>query len=281
MLVASVTVPPLVLHVPHSSTVVPPEVRPQLTVSDEELGLELLRMTDWYTDELFALPPDEAATVRYPVSRLVVDPERFEDPDREPMEMVGMGAAYTRTADGARLRDQAVAARERESLLARYYRPHHEALEAATAAALEAHGRCLIVDCHSFPSELLPYETKAAAGREFLVPRPAVCLGSDRFHTPRWLLRRAWLHVHEIIDRWPHAVPHRVAFDEPFAGTIVPSRFLRADGRVMSLMIELRRDLYMDEETGERLPDFAGCALAVQDKLRDLAPLAWSAVRSA
>ena len=40
-------------------------------------------MTDWYTDELFALPPDAAVTVRFPVSRLIVDPERFEDPEAE------------------------------------------------------------------------------------------------------------------------------------------------------------------------------------------------------
>jgi hypothetical protein len=38
-------------------------------------------------------------------------------------------------------------------------------------------------------------------------------------------------------------------------------------------MVELRRDLYMDEETGGRLADFAGCAAAVQMALRELAVL--------
>ena len=33
-------------------------------------------------------------------------------------------------------------------------------------------------------------------------------------------------------------------------------------------MIELRRDLYMDEETGDRLAGFADCAAAVQTALR-------------
>ena len=44
-------------------------------------------MTDTYTDELFSLP--DAATVCYPVSRLVADPERFADDAEEVMTKVG------------------------------------------------------------------------------------------------------------------------------------------------------------------------------------------------
>jgi N-formylglutamate amidohydrolase len=265
-------VPRVVLHVPHSSGAVPEDVRPQLLLDDEELRHELLCMTDWYTDELFALPPEEAVAVRSPVSRLVVDLERFQDPEREPMEQVGMGAVYTKTAHGAPLRDEAVAARERESLLARFYHPHHAELAKSAAAALAAHGSCLIVDCHSFPSRPLPYELEAAGDRDAVLRRPCVCLGIDPVHTPPWLRRRAWILMHEMLDRWPHEVPRRVAFDRPFAGTIVPRPY-QGDVRFVSIMVELRRDLYMDEETGGRLADFAGCAAAVQMALRELAIL--------
>ena len=264
------TAPALVLHIPHSSDAVPADVRSQLTLGDEELGRELLRMTDWFTDELFALSPEEAVTVRFPVSRLVVDPERLLDSALETMERVGMGAVYTKTSDGAQLRDEAVAARGRASLLARYYHPHHAELAQVTAAALAAHGRCLIVDCHSFPSEPLPYELAAAGDPDTVLRRPFVCIGIDQMHTPPALRRRAWIRLHEMIDRWPHEVQRRVAFDRPFAGTMVPSPF-RRDARISSIMIELRRDLYMDEQTGGRLADFAGCAAAVQSVLRDLA----------
>ena len=34
-------------------------------MSDEELERELLLMTDWYTDELFALPASDAVTIRW------------------------------------------------------------------------------------------------------------------------------------------------------------------------------------------------------------------------
>ncbi len=40
-----------------------------------------------------------------------------------------------------------------------------------------------------------------------------------------------------------------VARDTPFAGTFVPSAFL-GDVRVRSVMLEVRRDTYMDEGSG-------------------------------
>ena len=293
------TVPRIILHVPHSSAEVPADVRAQFLLEDDDLARELRLMTDWHTDELFALPPDEAVTVRFPVSRLVVDAERFEDPEAEGMEAVGMGAVYTKTSQGLRLRDEAEAARQREALLARYYRPHHAALEAATAAALAGHGRCLIVDCHSFPSRPLPYELKASADRWKVLHRPAVCIGTDMtlppnapfahpgMHTPPWLRERAAEACGEMLSRWPGGAapdpasaahepapegPGRavagIAFDRPFAGALVPLPYLGTDRRVQAVMIELRRDLYLDEETGSRLPGFAGGAAAVQAALR-------------
>ena len=292
-------VPGVIMHIPHSSAEVPADVRAQFLLEDDDLARELRLMTDWHTDKLFALPPAEAVTVRFPVSRLVVDPERFEDPEAERMEAVGMGAVYTKTSQRLPLRDEAEAAREREALLARYYRPHHAALEAATAAALAAHGCCLIIDCHSFPSRPLPYEFKVSADRWKVIHRPAVCIGTDAtlpphapfahagMHTPPWLRERAAEVLGEMLSRWtgggapdPAIAPHEpapegaggavagIAFDRPFAGTMVPLPYLGNDRRVLSVMIELRRDLYMDEETGGRLTGFAGCVAAVQAALR-------------
>ena len=40
---------PVIAHVPHASTAIPPEVRAEIVLTDEELADELLRLTDWST----------------------------------------------------------------------------------------------------------------------------------------------------------------------------------------------------------------------------------------
>ena len=64
---------PIVAHIPHASTVIPSEVRARLLVSDEALARELVRMTDWHTDTLFAFTGRLGAT-RLEVATRVVFP---------------------------------------------------------------------------------------------------------------------------------------------------------------------------------------------------------------
>ena len=163
---------PILLHIPHSRTEIPPDLLPAFLVEPAELDAELLRMTDRHTDELFHLPG--ADRLVFPVSRLVVDPERFPDDADEPMAERGMGAVYTRTHDGRPLKNVL----DREALLRRFYDPHHEALGRWARKAVEEHGTALIVDCHSFPSEPLPCDLNQAR------PRPDMNVGTDPFHTP-------------------------------------------------------------------------------------------------
>jgi N-formylglutamate amidohydrolase len=179
--------------------------------------------------------------VRYPVSRLVVDPERFEVDAQEVMAGRGMGVVYTTTSDLKALR-LAPSAGERERLLNCYYRPHHRRLEAAVSSALSRFGRCLVVDCHSFPSLPLPHEPVQSADR------PDVCIGTDEFHTPAELVARA---VDIVKGRGL-----RVEVDSPFSGSMVPESRYRSDRRVLSLMVEVNRGLYMDEASGARKPEF-------------------------
>jgi N-formylglutamate amidohydrolase len=225
---------------------------PALVLAPHELEAELLAMTDHYTDEIFALPAAVATMVRFPVSRLVVDPERFTDDAQEPMAARGMGVIYTRTSAGLRLRAQPTPA-ERAALLARFYEPHHRALTEAVSGALAAHGACLVVDGHSFPSKPLPYELDQHEDR------PDVCIGTDAFHTPEWLRDAA---VAEF-----EREGLRVAVDRPFAGALVPMAFYRSEARVMALMVELNRALYMHEHNGAMRDDFAEFGERVQRAL--------------
>jgi N-formylglutamate deformylase len=135
-------------------------------------------MTDRYTDVLFHLPG--ADRLVFPVSQLVVDPERFHNDEEEPMSSRGMGAVYTKTHDGRPLKNVP----NREALLRRFYDPHHEALGRWAREAVEEHGTALIVDCHSFPSEPLPCDMSQVR------PRPDMNIGTDPYHTPPELAER-------------------------------------------------------------------------------------------
>jgi N-formylglutamate deformylase len=58
-------------------------------------------MTDHFTQALFAQSCGEAIVVRAPVSRLVVDVERFADDVQETMAARGMVAIYVVTSQSS------------------------------------------------------------------------------------------------------------------------------------------------------------------------------------
>jgi N-formylglutamate deformylase len=120
----------VVSHIPHASLMIPEDVRGQFVLSDQQLRAELRLMTDRSTDELFGEATPGAADVVFPVSRLVVDPERFENDVDEPMASVGMGVIYEKTSARGSLRRE-ISSDERRLLIESYYRPHHDRLTAA------------------------------------------------------------------------------------------------------------------------------------------------------
>ena len=115
----------MILHLPHASTLIPEDLRNDFLLSDQELLGELARITDHATDVIFQQAFPEAKAIVFPVSRLVVDPERFSDDAQEPMSQVGMGVTYTRGSLRQPLRDQPIQGK-RQELLKRYYILHHQ-----------------------------------------------------------------------------------------------------------------------------------------------------------
>jgi N-formylglutamate amidohydrolase len=253
----------VVLHIPHASRHVPPEERQAIGLDDAELNNELLRMTDAYTDELFPLTRVEAGRVVFPISRLICDVERFPSDEDEPMASRGMGVIYTRTSMRQTLRAQPDPT-TRQSLLERWYWPHHSKLERTVNDVVARLGACLIVDCHSFPSVALPYELDQTA------QRADFCIGTDPFHTPS--------SVRGAIVAAVKQAGYSVTIDAPFAGALVPLASYRTDRRIWSVMIEVNRRLYMDEHSGlknrafEQVRVVVGelIAIAAETAVRDL-----------
>ncbi|MCX4885421.1 N-formylglutamate amidohydrolase [Streptomyces sp. NBC_00847] len=239
---------PVILHVPHSAREIPAEVRAGIVLDEAALERELDHITDAHTAELADAAAQRCAVTPWRfvnrLSRLVVDPERFPD-EREEMSSVGMGAVYTRTTHRGVLRP---ADADPEPLIERYFRPYARAMTEAVADRLAATGRAVIIDVHSYPSVLLPYELHGAG------PRPPVCLGTDSFHTPSELSAAA---------REAFAVCGETGLDSPFSGTYVPLDFYGKEPRVGALMVEIRRDTYMNEPGGRAGPGVTRLASAL------------------
>lgn len=242
----------MILHIPHSSALIPDNFRDQIILTDEELLNELLLMTDSYTEILFDFP--SANSIIFPISRLLVDVERFSDNTKEPMNNVGMGMIYERTSHGGELKRE-IHANERE-ILAQYHQAHHSHLSTMVSNELESKGNVLIIDCHSFPGIPLPCDEDQSTSR------PGICIGTDSFHTPDSLV--------EAVERIVSSLEYTYKINQPYIGSIVPIDFYHKNSQVMSIMIEVNRSLYMNESTGMKTVAFENTKYNIQAILNSI-----------
>ena len=207
----------VVLHLPQASTFLSEDLLQDFFLSDQELQEELNRITDHATDRIFQQVFPEAKAIVFPVSRLVVDPERFSDDSQEWMSQVGMLVTYIKGSLLQLLRKVSTHSKRHE-LLKRFYNPHHQKLTEAVEESLSDNNHCLIIDGRSFPALPQPYELQQTAFR------PDFCLGTDDFHTPEELVAK--------IEGELESCGYSTARDLPFSGTIVPMKHYWKDQRV-------------------------------------------------
>ncbi|MCX7382219.1 MAG: N-formylglutamate amidohydrolase, partial [Alphaproteobacteria bacterium] len=134
--------------------------------------LRLRRSEDGFVDELFAAAPELgmpliAATFpraycdanREPWE---LDPTMFEDElppwvnTMSPRVAAGLGTIARLVASGEGIYKRRLRFAEAEARVRNCWHPFHAALRAAIAATLDAHGACVLVDCHSMPSNAMP-----------------------------------------------------------------------------------------------------------------------------
>jgi N-formylglutamate deformylase len=204
----------MIVHAPHSSIEVPERFRNQFVVDDQELKEEAVNSADLWTDVLASEAWPQATMVTPPISRIVVDMERYADDSLETMAQVGRGMIYTHSCSGEPIR-RAISEGERRELYETYYAPHWEGLRSL------AKGQILI-DLHSYPMEPWPIEPDLNASR------PEIDLG----HSPG-LTSDSW-----VADLTKHFQDqgYSVGQNTPYSGVIDA-------GAVNAVMIEIRRDV--------------------------------------
>ena len=225
-----------VFHVPHDGNEFPEELMESVRVSPEEFRKIHETMRD--TDVTRMVPGEYRGgdmCVKFPVSRLLCDVERFIGPEEE-MEKYGMGFCYERAYDGRRIKNVTEDIRSRTLA---WYREHHARMD----AICRRHSRILLLDMHSFSDQIVP--------RDHLVsgkPTPDICIGADDPATPEALT--------EIVRRNFEDSGFRTAVNDPYSGTFVPGAVMRGTVRCdcRSVMIEVNKRVYCDGE-GRSIPE--------------------------
>lgn len=191
------------------------------------------RWTDWFTDELFGLELPGVTVVKSRLARLDCDVERLEDEyDRL--------ANFVRIADDEGLRKSVEGnAARRNGFLAEWYRYRAEVLAAA------ADGATLIVDCHSFPSDL--------------APDVDICIGFNEDAS------RPDEETLGLVARIFRGAGYSVAFNRPYANALAPAGYVGH-----SLMIEVNKRTYMDERTLGKSDGFERLQTAVRQVYEEL-----------
>jgi N-formylglutamate deformylase len=234
----------LILHIPHTSTEIP--LLDGYVSTLDEMQQEIIKLTDWYTDDLFDSQADDKIVA--PFSRIFCDVERFADDELEVMSKFGMGVLYEKFDDGNLLR--IVSPELKQNVLKNYYWVHHNTFSKAVKLNLEQTKSCLILDCHSFPANPL---TRALVRDEM---RPDFNIGTDSYHTPKHI-------INESIDYF-ETKGYTLGIDTPYYGSIVPMEYYQKDPRVRSIMLEVNRGLYLKENTNEKSEGYSKTKEIVQ-----------------
>ncbi|MFZ4797747.1 MAG: N-formylglutamate amidohydrolase [Bacteroidia bacterium] len=224
--------PQLIFHIPHSSINIP--ILDGYVIDKISLNQELIKLTDWYTDDLFYSADDEMIVADF--SRIFCDPERFTDDAQEVMAQFGMGVLYEKSDEGELMR--IVTPELREKVLSEYYWKHHQRFSKAVQNQLDLFGKALIIDCHSYPSIPLTRDLDKSSNR------PDFNIGTDSIHTPQKLI--------DLSVSFFEKAGFSLGVDWPYKGSIMPMEYYQKNKNVQSIMLEINRGLYLNEPTNEK-----------------------------
>ena len=213
----------IIFHVPHDGNQLKEELMSSVVI-DRDLFL-------WYHNKmrdmdatLFAPEIDGAKIIKFDVSRLLCDVERFIG-DAEIMEKYGMGFCYERVYDGTVIKSVDQRLKEKTYAL---YAQHHNYLDETVKNASDD---IVLIDLHSFSEDLIVHQdiTKAL---------PDICIGCED-DMPDELKNRI---VSVFMDQG-----FSVDVNYPYQGSMIPNCILSktVKKKLISFMVEVNKDCYI------------------------------------
>jgi N-formylglutamate deformylase len=160
-----------------------------------------------------------------------LDPAMFDAPLGVPTAITervqaGLGVIPRLAGQGLEINARALPAAEAAARLASVHQPWHGKLAAMLAAAQTRHGRALLIDCHSMPSQTGPRPPQIVLGD---------CHG--RSAAPAFV---------QAMEDYFRRLGWRVARNAPYAGGHTTQHHGRPATGIHAVQIEIDRALYMD-----------------------------------
>jgi N-formylglutamate deformylase len=152
---------------------------------------------------------------------------------------LGKGLVWRITDEGLPIYERRLQVQEVRSRIERCWRPYHEAVGAAIAAAHARHGYSIHLNCHSMPAVASRYSTDfpGLVHADFVI--------GDREGTtaaPELSLK---------VCHYLESLGYSVAYNHPYKGVELVRRHGDPKHNRHSLQIEINRKLYMNEQTLE------------------------------
>ncbi len=249
---------PVLVASPHSGRIYPPAFLAASRLDPHTLR----RSEDCFVDELFAGAPACG------VPLLAADfPRAYCDVNREPWELdpamfsdklppwcntrtprinAGFGTIARLVGSGQPIYAEKLSFAEAEARIRSCWQPYHNALASLIAETRGGFSRCILLDCHSMPTE----EPAPGARHD-----PDFVLGDAHGTSCDPVLSG-------LAHRFLEGAGYRVRRNDPYAGGYVTRHYGRPRQGVHALQIEVSRSLYLDQTRYLKLPRF--------DQLRDL-----------
>ncbi len=255
----SVEAGPLLLSIPHSGEVFPEEAKWLKGLPEVVLMCDV----DRYVDRLYAATIQESGllTVTTPWHRYVVDLNRVPS-DVDPTTVVGAEGAprehrrgfhWSVTTKGDAILQAPLSAELHSQFVDRFYTPFHESLQHSAAQIKERYGVVYHLDLHSMPS------IGTSEHRDPGQRRPEICLSDSKGKSSSPQFR-------DLAVQAFRSAGFEVGMNWPYFGGRITEAYGRPHENHHTLQIELRRDLYMNEETKQLLP---GGYASLSARLRD------------
>ncbi len=254
---------PILVTSPHSGSFYPPSL-----LSQSRLALEdLRRLEDCFVDELWDFSPQQGATLLaldyarayIDVNRdaLELDPEMFRAPlpirahTSSAKLRAGLGAIPRQARPGRDIYAEKIPFTDALQRIDGVYRPYHRQLESSIRKHIDKFGTCLLLDCHSMPSEA----AEQLDAEKFL----DVVLGNHHGQS-------CSEQVMQTVESAFVAAGFTVKRNDPYAGGYVTRHYGKPQAQVHAVQIEINRALYMNEDDFTKSNDF----LLLREKLSSI-----------